>query len=172
MNTTLSLIAQLLQAAGYRVQARDERGGLLGEDAARVVWAAHFPGVLDLLERWEDEQAWLVGLAEQLSVEKSWELYLILACGPRPDRDEQRQLDAVRRDTGYTRKVIVPGADTLLPSAMRGYLAPLEQLDVDPHLPEHDALRDVERKAREEGRNDALEVIAAFRTNRPLFDGL
>jgi hypothetical protein len=172
MNATLSLIAQLLQGAGYSVQAVDEREGLLGEDAARVVWVAHFPGVVDLLERWENEQAWLVGLAEQLSLEKSWELYLVLACGPRPDRAEQRQLDAVRRDTAYARKVIVPGADALLPTTLRSYLAPLEQLDILPSLPSHDALEEVERKATAEGRRDALEVLAAFRENRPLFDSL
>lgn len=172
MNATLLLIARLLEASGYRVDAHQEREGILGEDAARVVWAVHFAGVVELLETWEDEQAWLVGLAAQLSTEKSWELYLVLACGPRPDRAELRQLDVIRRDISYARKVIVPGADALLPAAVRSYLAPLEPLDAAPVTALPDALSEVERVAEAEGRMDALKVLAAFRENRSLLEDL
>lgn len=172
MNPTLLLIARLLEAAGYRVEQHLEREALLGEDLARVVWVVHFSGVIHLLEQWEDEQTWLVALADGISLEKSWELYLVLACGPRPDRPELRQLDEVRRDTSYARKVIVPGADTLLPAAVRSYLAPLEPLDVANGAAPPDALAEVERIARAEGRLDALSVLDAFRENRPLLENL
>jgi hypothetical protein len=172
VNPSLLVVSQLLEQAGYQVEPRTDRDGVLGEDPARVVWSVYFPGVLDLLERWEEEQAWLVGVTQDLSLEKSWELYLVLLCGPRPDRFERRSLDAIRRDTGYARKVIVPGADHLLASEVAGYMAPLNPLDVEVQREPIDALAQLEEKARREENEDAIKVLAAFRKNQPLFDDL
>jgi hypothetical protein len=171
MTEALSLLDTILYEAGYRTSRPPEREGILGESASRVVWAVSFSAVTDLLERWEYEQDWLIGVArDHLSVEKAWELYLVLGCDPEPDPIERHALEAVRSNAGYARKLVVPALAKLSLARARDWLAPLEELRLPQASPPPDALGLVEETATAEGNDDALKVIAAYRANRPLFE--
>ena len=168
-----TLLEDAIVAAGYRVQGVEDREGVLAENAARVVWAVVYEGVLDLLDDWEEEQAWLVELAERLSVEKAWELYLVLACGRSPESGELEALEAVRRDASYARKIVVPGISDLSPGTVQDYVAPLEELPLETPPPPADALQLIQATAATESNNqDALAVIDAYRQNQAPFSGL
>jgi hypothetical protein len=168
---TLALLRTLLIDAGFTVSLREERDGLLGEDEARVVWCAEFPSVAELLDRWIDEQGWFVSFvsARDLSAEKSWELYLVLACEGTPLEDEQPALESARRDASYARKLVVTGVSTVPPSRVERLLAPLKPLAVDATVGPRDAIELIEDAAVAESRTDAIGVLQAFRHNRPLF---
>jgi hypothetical protein len=173
VTVALSLLEAVLREAGYRTSRTLDRQGVLGESASRVVWAVSFASVIDLLEGWEQEQDWLVGLArDHLTVEKAWELYLVLGCDPEPDPIERHALEAIRRDAGYARKLVVPSLSKLSPARARDWLAPLEELRLPQASPPPDALGLVEETAAAQGNEDALRVIEAYRANRPLFEDL
>ena len=173
MTDALSLLENVLDSAGYHTSRRTDRAGVLGESPSRVVWAVSFAAVLDLLEGWEAEQNWVTALArDHLTVEKAWELYLVLGCEPEPDEFELHALEAVRHDAGFARKLVVPSLGELNVAKVKRWLAPLEELRLPQASPPPDALGLVEDVARQQGNNDVLTVIAAHRNNRPLFEGL
>jgi len=174
MTDPVSLLETVLKSGGYRTSRPPEgEDGVLGESASRVVWAVSFAAVLDLLEGWEQEQDWLIALArDRLTVEKAWELYLVLGCDPDPDPIERHALEAVRRDSSYTRKLVVPSLAKSSLARARDWLAPLEELRLPPASSPPDALGLVEETAVAGGNEDALKVIAAYRANRPLFEEL
>jgi hypothetical protein len=169
----LSVLETVLSDGGYRTSRAPDREGVLGESASRVVWAVSFAAVLDLLEGWEQEQDWLIALArDHLTVEKAWELYLVLGCDPDPDPIERHALEAVRRDSSYARKLVVPSLAKLSLAGAKDWLAPLEELRLPQASTPPDALGLVEETAVARGNEDALKVIAAYRSNRPLFEEL
>lgn len=169
----LELIRTLLVDAGYETEPDVGRLGVLGENSARVVWAVVYAGVTELLSEWEAEQAWLVEYAgSRVSIEKTWELYLVLACGQEPDGPEAQALEGIRRDASYARKVVAPGLDDLAVGRLNDYLAPLRDLPVNPGAPRPNALSLIEDAARQERNDDALAVLSAFRENRPLLEDL
>lgn len=173
MPQALALFDTVLTSAGYRTERLEARFGVLGEDASRIVWAVAFPAVTALLERWEEEQAWLVEItSERVSVEKSWELYLVLACDPVPDEHEAQALAGVHRDVAYARKLVVPGMAGMSPSRLRDRLAPLEELALAPTQSAPDGFALLQQRAEEAGVADALTVLGAYRDNRPLFERL
>lgn len=166
-----SLIRPLLQEAGYDITTLPDRPGLLAEDDVRVVWCTGFATTAELITRWQDEQAWFVGFVGDRvkTVEKSWELYLVLATDLQASPEDQSALEAVRRDASFTRKLIVPGLSVALPSSVRSLLDPLRPLSAEDHEGPLDSLKVLEDAAVREQRSDVAGVIAAFRANRPLF---
>jgi len=168
----LDQLRSVLLPAGY-AEIDEARPGLLLENLERVVWAVAYHGVDDLLGSWQDEQAWLVdSTRDRLSPAKTWELYIVLACGVEPDEPERRLLEGVRADTSFSRKLVVPAIDRLTPARLAHYLAPLLPLPEAGTAEPVDALALIEAAAEQEGNRDALVVLSAFRENRPLFEGL
>jgi hypothetical protein len=169
----LTLLDTVLAASGYHTEFPDDRIGVLGEDETRIVWAAAFPGVTALLDGWEEEQAWLVTRAtDRVSTEKSWELYLVLACEAEPDEYEAQAIEGIRRDVSYARKLVVTGAGHMSPSRLRDRLAALDTLVLRQGAEPVDALAVLEEAAVAESNSDALTVLASYRANRPLFGDL
>ena len=169
----LTLLETVLLGAGYRVDRGERPDGVLGEDATRIVWAVAFRGISALLEGWEAEQAWLVETAAgRVSLDKSWELYLVLTCGPEPDEFEAQAIEGIRRDASYARKLVIPGAAEMSPSRMQDRLAALHDLTLEAPSQASDALSLLENRARAAGVADAVTVLDAYRANRPLFGDL
>jgi hypothetical protein len=169
----LALLETALVGAGYRVDRGERPDGVLGEDATRIVWAVAFRGISALLEGWEAEQAWLVETAAaRVSRDKSWELYLVLTCGPQADEFEAQAIEGIRRDVSYARKLVVPGAAEMSPSRMQDRLAALQDLTLEATSQPSDALTLLEERARTNGMGDAVTVLDAHRANRPLFGDL
>jgi hypothetical protein len=169
----LSLLETLLRDADYRTTRSSEREGVLAESTSRVVWAVSFRAVLELLEGWEAEQAWLMELArERLTVDKAWELYLVLGCEAEPDEFEWHALEAVRQDPSYARKLVVPSLEEATIGKAKRWLAPLEELRLPETDSPPDALGLIEQVAQERSYTDALKVLSAYRDNRPLFEDL
>jgi hypothetical protein len=172
-DAALALVAAVLDDMGYRTEPLDDRPGLLAENSTRVVLTVVFDGVLQLLRSWEDHQAWLLETArERLTVDKAWEVFLVLACRSPTDADEMRALQGIRRDAAYARKLVVSGLDAMSPVRLRDELAPLEDLPLPAPEPAPDALETLRRRAEEEGADDVLTVVAAYRANQPLFENL
>jgi hypothetical protein len=127
--------------------------------------------VSQLLEGWRGEQAWFVEfVGDRVSFEKSWEMYLVLTTDLEPLRDELSLLETIRRDTSYTRKILIPGVEVLSPARVWDFLAPLRPLSLDIESEVPDAMRLLEDEARSDGRDDVLETLARYRENRPLFE--
>ena len=169
----LTLIETVLDDMGYRTEPLEDRTGVVAENSTRVVLAVVFDGVLQLLGNWEDHQAWLLDTArKRLTVDKAWELFIVLACRSSADPDEMRALQGIRRDATYARKLVVSGLGGMSPARLRDELAPLEELPLPSPEPAPDALETLWRRAHEEGAQDVVAVIAAYRANRPLFEEL
>jgi hypothetical protein len=169
----LDVLEPVLRDAGYRTERPEARLGVLGESPSRIVWATAWDGVLEMLEGWEDEQAWLVQFAgNNVSEDKSWELYVVLACGPQPDEHERQALEGIRRDLSYARKLVVPGIDRMSPHRVLDHLAPLQDLRLEVPAPAPDAFALLRARAESESRADVLSILDAHRSNRPLLDAL
>jgi hypothetical protein len=167
-----ALLQTLIEDAGFAVIPTEEREGILGEDTARIVWCTVFSSVGSLIREWQEEQTWLVNLvrARHVSTEKTWELYLVLAALGQPSEDQWMRLEEIRGDTSFARKLVLPRLDDLTPSRAKNLLAPLYPLSPDTAEDVLDALRWVEQEANREGLTDVLDVLRAFRENRPLFE--
>jgi hypothetical protein len=169
----LDQLDAVLREIGYQTTQPAGRPGVLGESPTRVVWATEWPGVISLIEGWEDEQTWLVEYAaERISTEKSWELYLVLACGPAPDENERQALEGIRRDLGYARKLVVPGFGRMTPARVLDYLAPLEDLTLEVPQRAPEALELLRERAAADSRTDVLAILEAHRRNEPLLEAL
>lgn len=170
MGDEMGLVRTLLKDAGLELQDVPDRRGVLGEDRLRIVWTVLFETPQALLEGWEQEQAWLVELTNsaEISVEKSWDLYLVLGAIQSANIYILPALDKIRRNVSLTRKIVVPGVGASQPSRIASLLAPLRPLP--PHETSFalDALTIIERDASGEGRTDVLEVLEAYRENAPL----
>lgn len=166
----MALLRTLLTESGLELQDVPQRRGVLAEDAQRVVWAVVFETPQALLEGWEIEQAWFVDVASRgsLSVEKSWDMYLVLASIQPAGFHVLPALDKIRRDVSLTRKLVVPGIGSSNPARIRSLLAPLRPLPSDIGTDLLDVLTIVDREATVEERDDVRQVLSAFRSNEPL----
>jgi hypothetical protein len=169
-NQPIPLLESLLAEAGFALTNLTERPGLLGEDAARIVWVRSYSTVGELLETWGDEQAWFVDyVGDRVSTEKTWELYLVLASEGPAGFAEVPQLEAIRADTSYTRKISIPGLATASPARVLSYLAALRPLELDVSVEVPEALGLLEQQAESEDRADVQQTLRRYRENRPLF---
>ena len=169
----LTLLRAVLEDMGYRTDGVNNGAKVLAENSTRVAAAVVYDGVLQLLHDWEDQQAWLLDTArDRLTVEKAWELFLVLACRASADPDEMRALQGIRRDPSYARKLVIAGLGEMSPARLRDELAPLEEIPLPSPEPPPDALETLKRRAEAEEAQDVLAVIAAYRSNRPLLEDL
>jgi hypothetical protein len=106
----------------------------------------------------------------RVSSEKTWELYLVLAAPDQPSEEQWMSLEAIRGDTSFARKLVVPRLDAVNPSRAKNLLAPLFPLSPVEPQDTGEALSLVEEEARSEGYETALNVLKLFRENRPLFE--
>ncbi len=172
MSEAVERLREALRAGGYRVGALENESSFLAESPERVIWSSVFATPRQLLKSWQEVQAGAIERTEALAPEKSWELYLLLGSEIEPSQAEEAELDAVRRDTSYARKVLVLGLEG--GSARFGtYLAPLMPLQITtPPAESTDALSRLELLVEAEGDEAEAAVVAAFKANRPLFEGL
>jgi hypothetical protein len=161
-----------LRESGYRVGAIEGEGSFLAESPERVVWATVFATPQQLIGSWQEVQADAIARTEALGPQKSWELYLLLGSELDAGESEEAPLDAIRRDTSYARKVLVLGLAGSQAS-FGTYLAPLMPLKIaSPTAESADALSQLDDLVEAEGDDAERAVLAAFRSNRPLFGGL
>jgi hypothetical protein len=160
-----------LRDAEYRVGEIEDGRSFLAESLERVVWSTVFETPQELLESWQETQAAAIARTQALAPEKSWELYLLLGTELEPNEAEEAVLDEVRRDTSYARKVLVLGLEA---AAVRvdPYLAPLVPLVITRPSQGRDALSQLEAVVSAEGSDAERAVLAAFKSNRPLFGDL
>lgn len=170
MADEMSLIRSLLLEAGLEVKDLPSRRGVLGEDDLRVVLAVLFETPQALLEGWEQEQAWFVERISEARVdaEKSWDLYLVLACAQQASPLHSPMLDKIRRDVSLTRKLVVPGVATSDPARVSSLMAPLRFLPAQVAGESADAIAIVRQEAMREEREDVVGVIDRFRKREPL----
>jgi hypothetical protein len=167
------LLQTVLEDMGYRTEVAKSGRGVLAESSTRVVSAIVYDGVLQLLDDWEDQQSLLLDTArDRLTVEKAWELFLVLACRTRADPDEMRVLQGIRRDPSYARKLVVADLKEMSPARLRNELAQLEELPLPSADTPRDALEILKERAEAEEASDVLIAIAAYRANRPVFEDL
>lgn len=165
----VEMLREAIAEADYRLGDTSEERSFLAESAERVVWSAIFPTAVDLRLSWHAVQAEAVEKTQSLSAEKAWELYLVLATELTPDADEESDLELIRHDVSYARKVLVPGLEDLAPRQLAEYLSPLLPLEVDAAKDEPDALSRLNDLISEQGDEDVVTVVRAFEENRPLF---
>lgn len=171
MSESVYRLRAALQAVDYRVGEIEDERSFLAESPERAVWSTVFETPQELLETWQEMQAQAIQRTQALAPEKSWELYLLLGTELEPSEEEETALDAVRRDTSYARKVLVLGLDAVT-TKIDSYLAPLMPLEVVPAVEERDALSRLEELVEAEGSDPERAILAAYRANRPLFEGL
>lgn len=171
MSESVHRLRTVLRASGYRVGEIEDERSFLAESLERAVWGTVFETPQELLGSWQETQANAIQRTQALAPEKSWELYLLLGTELEPSEEEETALDAVRRDTSYARKVLVLGLDAIT-TKIDSYLAPLMPLEVVPAVEEHDALSRLEELVEADGSDPERAVLAAYRANRPLFEGL
>lgn len=168
-----TVVEAVLTGSGYVIERPEQRLGVLGENATRLVWAVNFPTVSGLLERWNAEQEWLVRVTDDLvSVEKSWDLYLVLTCNPPPDEHEAQALEGIRRDVAYARKLVVAGLSDMSPARLQDRLAPLRELQIGSHETPPNPFDLLKAMASADRHPDALAILAAYSLNQPLFGDL
>lgn len=170
MADEMALIRSLLLEAGLEVKDLASRRAVIGEDDLRVVLAVLFETPQALLEGWQQEQAWFVELVSEAGVdaEKSWDLYLVLACAQQASPLHSPMLDKIRRDVTLTRKLVVPGVATSEPSRVSSLMAPLRFPPGQRAREAADAIDIVRQEAVREQREDVVGVIDRFRTREPL----
>jgi hypothetical protein len=172
LSESVYTLRDALAAADYRVGGVEEDRAFLAESPERAVWSIVFETAAELLEGWQATQADAIERTQALRPEKSWELYLVLGSELEPDEGSEAALDAVRRDTSYARKVLALGLETISIADLDAYLAPLKPLRVFEQPEGSDALSRLEELVRASGSADEVEVLEAFKENRPLFGGL
>jgi hypothetical protein len=162
----------LLAEPEYRVGEIENGRSFLAESRERVVWCTVFETAEELLGAWQSVQAAAIQRTQALTPEKSWELYLVLATELDAAMDTEPDLEAVRRDTSYARKVLAIGLEGLELAQVANYLAPIKPLQVPPQGPGTDALERLEQLVSKHGSPEEVAVLEAFKENRPLFGGL
>jgi hypothetical protein len=170
---SVEIVRVALLEAGYGLGEVDAEDSFLAESRERVVWCKFFPDAERLIEGWAGAQAEAVERTESLSVEKSWELYLVLASALKPETTKEPGLELIRRDTSYARKILIPGVDGLTGEQIDEYLSPLRPLDtMTLTVSGPDALSRLKDRVAAEGDDDMAKVVGAFEQNRPLFGDL
>ena len=171
MSDSVHKLRDALLAAEYRVGEVEDERSFLAENLERAVWGTVFETPQELLGTWQETQAQAIGRTQALAPEKSWELYLLLGTELDPSEAEEAALDEVRRDTSYARKVLVFGLEA--PGVrIEPYLAPLMPLVVPAPAENRDALSRLEEVVEADGTAAERAVLEAFKSNRPLFEGL
>lgn len=140
--TTASLLAEAgrcLEQGGYRVSRDIGDPGLSGgrsvlaEDAYGVVMVIAYETVSDLLSGWTEAQGAFVELMSHKLTKldpKIWEGYLVLMTHSTPNRDTRHEVETIRHDTSYIRKLVATGDDIKAIGDVERLLFPLLPLDV------------------------------------------
>jgi hypothetical protein len=172
VSESLLALRDALGKGGYRLGPIEEERSFLAENTERVLWATLFETPAELLEGWQAIQAEAIERTQSLSPEKSWELYLLLATEIGAEPESEAEVDAVRRDTSYARKVLALGVEGLSPGELGNYLSPLRELEVSTGPSGPDALSRLGELVTEDADPDLSAVLVAFEANRPLFEEL
>jgi hypothetical protein len=165
-------LREAIIAAGYSFISTEGERSFLAESRERVLWAIVFTDSDELLSCWQEAQVQAISRTEALSPEKAWELYLVLATELDPSPNLEGDLDEVRRDTSYARKVLVLGLESLSSKLLAQRLAPVRPLEFDLGAERPIALEMLRDRVEEEGDGDVTTVIGAFQANKPLFGDL
>ena len=169
---SVEIMRRAITAAGYSfVSAAGERS-FLAESPERVLWASVFTDSEELLRCWQETQVQAISRTDALSPEKAWELYLVLATELDPNPSLEGDLDEVRRDTSYSRKVLVLGLESLSSKHLTQRLAPVRPLEFDFGAERPVAMEMLRDRIEEENNGDVMAVMRAFQANRPLFEDL
>jgi len=169
---SVEILREAITAAGYRFISAEGERSFLAESPERVLLASVFTDSEELLRCWQEVQVQAISRTEALSPEKAWELYLVLATELDPSPSLEGDLDEVRRDTSYARKVLVLGLESLSSKLLAQRLAPVRALEFDFGVERPLALEMLRERVEEEDDGDVLAVMRAFQTNRPLFGEL
>ncbi len=169
---SVEVLREAITGAGYRWVSDEGERSFLAESPERVVWGTIFATAEELLDSWQEAQVEAISRTEALSPEKAWELYLVLATELEPMAALEGDLDGVRRDTSYARKVLVTGLELLSSVHLAQRLAPIRPLEVDYEVERPAALDLLSKRVEDEGNPDVEKVLEAFQANRPLFGGL
>jgi hypothetical protein len=172
VSESLLALRDALGKARYHLGAIEEERSFLAENTERVLWTTLFDTPAELLECWQAIQTEAIERTQALSPEKSWELYLLLATEVEADPESEADIDAVRRDTSYARKVLALGVEGLSPVELDNYLSPLRELEVSTERSGPDALTRLGELVAADADPDVASVLAAFEANRPLFGEL
>ncbi len=171
MNESINRLRAALEGADYRVGEVEDERSFLAESPERVVWATVFETPQELLATWNQTQVLAIDQTRSLAPEKSWELYLLLGTELAATEEEESELDLVRRDTSYARKVLVPGLAGL-DTEVETFIAPLIPLSIIPAKERPNALSMLDAIVEAEGSKAERVVLDAFKANRPLFEDL
>jgi len=166
------IMREAITAAGYSFVAAEGERSFLAESPERVLWASVFTDSEELLSCWQEAQVRAISRTEALSPEKAWELYLVLATELDPNPSLEGDLDEVRRDTSYARKVLVLGLESLSSKLLTQRLSPVWPLEFDFGAERPVAMEMLRARIEEENDGDVMAVVRAFQANRPLFEDL